>query len=110
LLGLSLFIIKQKTKEIGIRKVLGASVQSIVRLLSFNYLKWIAISTLLAWPISYWITHKWLQNFSSKINLIDYWWVFLLAGFLATIITLLVVSIQTIKYASVNPAKSLKYE
>ncbi len=110
LLGLSLFIIKQKTKEIGVRKVLGASVQSIVKLLSFSYLKWVGVSTIMAWPISYWIINKWLQNFSVQISLINYWWVFLLSGILGSLITLLVVSVQSIKYASVNPATILKYE
>ncbi len=110
MLGLSLFIIKQKTKEIGVRKVLGASVQSIVKLLSFSYLKWVGVSTILAWPISYWIINKWLQSFSVQISLINYWWVFLLSGILGSLITLLVVSVQSIKYASVNPTTILKYE
>ncbi|PLX18209.1 MAG: hypothetical protein C0597_06395 [Marinilabiliales bacterium] len=110
LFGLSLFIIKQKSREIGIRKVLGASVKSIIGLLSSRYLKWIAISTLLSWPVSYWIIHKWLQEFSIKIDIFEYWWVFLISGFMAAILSLLVISIQTIKYASINPATSLKYE
>lgn len=110
LLGLSLFIIKQKTKEIGIRKVLGASILSILRLLSINYLKWIGISTLLAWPVSYWIINKWLQEFSAKIDLFEFWWVFLLAGIIAALLSSIVISFQTFKYASINPATSLKYE
>lgn len=110
LLGLSVFLTRQKTKEIGIRKVMGASVSSIVRLLSVNYLKWIIISTILAWPVSYLIMNKWLNGFSAKINLLSYWWVFLLSGLLAAVLSLLVVSIQTIKFATINPARSLKYE
>ncbi len=110
LLGLSVFITQQKTKEIGIRKVMGASIKSIVRLLSVNYLKWILFSTVLAWPISYWIMNKWLNGFSARIDLLSYWWVFLLSGLFAALVSLLVVSVQTIKFASINPAKSLKYE
>ncbi|MCX6214287.1 ABC transporter permease [Spirosoma sp.] len=108
LFGLATFTAEQRTKEIGVRKVLGASVVGIVSLLSKDFLKLVGIALLLAVPVSWWVMTKWLQDFAYKID-ID-WWVFALAGVLAVFITLLTVSYQSVKAALINPVKSLKSE
>ncbi len=110
LFGLSIFISRQRAKEIGIRKVMGASLISIIKLIGVSYVKWISLSTILAWPVSYFFINNWLQDFSVKIDIIQYWWVFLLSGIFVSIFSLLVVLWQTLKFASINPAESLKYE
>lgn len=108
LLGLSMFMAELRTKEIGVRKVLGASVASIVTLLSQDFLKLVVIAILIASPIAWYGMHNWLQDFAyhTEIN----WWVFALAGFLAIAIALFTVSLQSIKAALMNPVKSLKSE
>ncbi|WP_435357065.1 FtsX-like permease family protein [Emticicia sp. SJ17W-69] len=108
LFGLATFTAEQRTKEIGIRKVLGASVISITQLLSIDFLKLVFIACLLALPLGYWIMTKWLQDFAYKIDVS--WWIFALSGFVAIIIALLTVSYQAIKAALMNPVKSLKTE
>ncbi|CAN5627425.1 ABC transporter permease [soil metagenome] len=108
LLGLMTFSVETRTKEIGIRKVLGASVGSIVTLLSKDFVKLILIAILIASPIGWWAMNKWLQNFAYKIDIA--WWVFALAGGLATGIALLTISFQSIRAALMNPVKSLRSE
>jgi putative ABC transport system permease protein len=108
LLGLATFITEQRTKEIGIRKVLGASVPEIMVLLSKEFAKWVLIANLIAWPVAYYLMNKWLQDFAYKTEISI--WVFLTAGILALIIALLTVSANAIKAATANPVKSLKYE
>ncbi|QKZ12825.1 ABC transporter permease [Spirosoma sp. KUDC1026] len=108
LLGLAAFTAEQRTKEIGVRKVLGASVASIVALLSKDFLKLVLIAILVASPIAWYVMHQWLQNFAYRVDI--HWWVFALAGLLAVSIALLTVSIQSAKAALVNPVKSLKTE
>ena len=108
LLGLAAYTAEQKTKEIGIRKVLGASVTSILVLLSKEFARWVIIANVIAWPISYLLMNKWLQDFHYRID-IGYW-VFIVSGIVALIIALFTVSSQALKAASTNPAKSLKYE
>ena len=108
LFGLSALLITKRTKEIGIRKVLGASISSIVLLLSKEFTKWVLIANLIAWAIAYYTMNKWLQNFAYRINI--GWWVFLLAGTLAMVIALLTVSYQAIRAAAANPVKALRYE
>ena len=108
LFGLATFIAEQRTKEIGVRKVLGASVSSIVTLLSKDFLKLVVISIVIASPIAWWAMHRWLQDFAYKIDI--EWWVFALAGLLAVGIALLTVSFQSIKAALMNPVKSLRSE
>lgn len=108
LFGLATFSIQQRTKEIGVRKVLGASVMSITTLLSKDFLKLVLISIVIASPIAWYGMSQWLQDFAYHINI--EWWVFALAGLLAVGIALLTVSFQAIKAALMNPVKSLKTE
>jgi putative ABC transport system permease protein len=108
LLGLSAYNILQRTKEIGIRKVMGASVQNVLVLLSRDFLVLVAISFLVAVPVTWWIMHNWLQDFAYRISM--QWWVFLLAGVLATLIALLTISFQAIRAAVSNPVRSLRSE
>ena len=108
LLGLSSYNVLQRTKEIGVRKVLGANISSIVVLLSKDFLKLVVISSLIAFPLAWFAMDYWLQDFASRIEI--KWWVFVLAGFSALIIALVTVSFQSIKAALMNPVKSLKTE
>ncbi len=108
LLGLTAFIITRRTKEIGVRKVLGASVTNITTLLSKDFLKLVFIACLVAFPLSYWAMNKWLQSFAYRINIS--WWMFIAAGVGALLIALLTVSFQAIKAAIANPVKSLRTE
>jgi putative ABC transport system permease protein len=108
LFGLASFAAEQRTKEIGIRKVLGASVPGIIALLSREFTWWVLIANLLAWPIAYLAMNRWLQNFAYKMSLSL--WVFFLAGFLAFAIALVTVSYQSISAALSDPIDSLRYE
>jgi putative ABC transport system permease protein len=108
LLGLTAFITEQRTKEIGIRKVLGASVPEVVLLLSKEFTKWVLIANIIAWPAAYYIMDVWLQNFAYKTGISI--WVFLLSGTVAFLIATLTISSRTIKAANRNPVKSLRYE
>ncbi|UHG92158.1 permease prefix domain 2-containing transporter [Spirosoma oryzicola] len=108
LLGLMTFTVEVRTKEIGVRKVLGASVAGIVMLLSHDFLKLIGIALVIASPIAWWAMNSWLQDFAYKIDI--EWWVFALAGGLTTGIALVTVSMQSLKAALTNPVKSLRSE
>ncbi len=108
LFGLASFSAEQRSKEIGIRKVLGASVSGIVRLLSKDFLKLVGISFIVATPIAWWAMNKWLQGFNYRVPIS--WWMFALAGFIAVLIALFTVSSQAIRAAVANPTKSLKTE
>jgi len=108
LLGLISFAAEQRTKEIGIRKVLGASVGGIVRLLAKEFLVLVIIANIIAWPVAYVAMNRWLGNFAYRADLsIE---IFLFSGFLAVMIAILTVSFQSIKTALANPVKSLRYE
>ena len=108
LFGLATFAAEQRTKEIGVRKVLGASVASIVTLLSKDFLKLVLLAIVIATPIAWYAMNRWLQDFAYKITI--EWWVFALAGLLAVGIALLTVSFQSVKAALMNPVKSLRSE
>ena len=108
LLGLATFTARQRTKEIGVRKVLGASVASIIQLLSKDFLKLVMVAILIASPLAWYAMHQWLQTFAYRVDMS--WWVFALAGVLAVGIALLTVSFQSIKAALMNPIKSLRSE
>ncbi|MCC8423879.1 ABC transporter permease [Mucilaginibacter sp. UR6-11] len=108
LFGLTAFSAEQRSKEIGIRKVLGASISGIVQLLSKDFLKLVAISFVIAAPIAWWAMNKWLQSFVYRVTIT--WWMFAIAGITAILIALVTVSFQAFKAALANPVKSLKTE
>jgi len=108
LFGLSAFVIEQRTKEIGIRKVLGASVQSVLVLVSKEFLLLVGIGFVISVPVAWWAMHTWLQGFAYRIHIGI--WVFVTAGLVTVLITLLTVSFQAIKAALANPVKSLRTE
>jgi len=108
LFGLAAFSSEQRTKEIGIRKVLGASVTGIVSMLSGDFLKPVLLAIVIASPIAWFFMHEWLQDFAYRINI--RWWMFALAGFIALFIALFTVSFQAIKAAVANPVDSLRTE
>jgi len=108
LLGLASFTAESRTKEIGIRKVLGASVREIVVLLSRQFTKWILMANCIAWPVAYYFMDRWLKNFAFRIDMGV--WTFVLSGFFVLSIAILTVCYQTIKAAIANPVDSLRYE
>lgn len=108
LFGLVTYTAEQRTKEIGIRKVLGASVIQVTQMLSRDFLKLVLIASLIAFPVAWWGMNKWLQGFAYRIDIS--WWIFLIAGVLAVLIALITVSFQAIKAALANPVKSLRTE
>ncbi|HEK20195.1 MULTISPECIES: ABC transporter permease [unclassified Mucilaginibacter] len=108
LFGLAAFTAEQRGKEIGIRKVLGASIASLVSLLSVEFIVLVIIALIIAAPLAYWLMNLWLQNFAYRISL--QWWIFIAAGFVAVLIAFATVGLQTIKAAMANPVKSLRSE
>src|ERR1017187_1001832 len=108
LFGLATFIAEQRTKEIGIRKVLGASVNGVVRLLSNDFLKLVVIAFIIAAPLAWWAMHHWLQDFAYRTDIS--WWIFVLAGAITLFIALATVSFQAVRAAIANPVKSLRTE
>ncbi len=108
LCGLISFIIERRTKEIGIRKVLGSSVFEIITLLIKDFVQWILLANVIAWPIAWYVMNMWLQNFAYKTNISL--WEFVLSGGIALVIALTTIGFQTIKVATANPVESLRYE
>jgi putative ABC transport system permease protein len=108
LLGLATFSAQQRVKEIGVRKVLGASVPHVVGLLSKDFLKLVFIALVLAIPVAWWLMNEWLKDFAYRVHI--EWWIFLVAAIIATIIAFVTISTQAIKAAISNPVKSLRTE
>jgi len=108
LFGLATYMAENRLKEIGVRKVLGASVANIATLLSKDFLKLVVISIVIASPVAWWAMHSWLENYTYKISIS--WWVFVLAGTGAILIAVLTISFQAVKAALANPVKSLRSE
>jgi ABC-type antimicrobial peptide transport system permease subunit len=108
LLGLVTYITNQRTKEIGVRKVIGASITQIISLLSKDFLKLVLIAFLIAVPIAWWGTYKWLQNFAYKTDISI--WIFILGGLIMFTMALIILCVRTFRAASANPVKSLRTE
>ncbi len=108
LLAMAMIVMVQRTKEIGIRKVLGSSISGIVLLVSKDFIKLVLIASVLAFPVAWWVMHNWLQGFAYRIDIS--WWIFALATLIALVIALATVSFQAVKAALANPVKSLRSE
>jgi putative ABC transport system permease protein len=108
LFGLATYMAEQRTKEIGVRKVLGATVNNIVMMLSRDFLMLIVIASLIAFPVAWWAMYKWLQDFEYRIEV--GWWIFVFSGFVAVLVALFTVSFQAVRAAVSNPIKSLRTE
>ena len=108
IVGLIYHTTNRRSKELAVRKVVGASLLNIISLLVRSFAKWVLIANLVAWPIAYFVMTRWLQNFAYRIEI--QWWMFLLAGVIALAIALLTVSVQTIRAATANPVEALRYE
>ena len=108
LFGLAVFSVKLKTKEIGIRKVLGANITTISIMLSKNFIKWVLFANIIAWPVAYYFMNRWLQNFAYRIEIS--WWVFVFSSGMAILVALATVIFHALKAAMANPIEALKYE
>jgi putative ABC transport system permease protein len=108
LFGLVTYASMQRTKEIGIRKILGASITDVTTMLSKDFLKLVLIAALIAFPIGWWVLNKWLQNFAYRIDVS--WWIFVIAGAIAFLIAIITIGFQAIKAAVANPVNSLRSE
>jgi putative ABC transport system permease protein len=108
LFGLASYSAERRIKEIGIRKVMGASINNIVLLLSRHFIRLVLIANLIAWPLAWWAIGRWLEDYAYRVTIS--WWVFLLAGVMALLIALVTVSLLAMKAALANPVKSLRSE
>lgn len=108
LLGLAMFVTEQRKKEIGIRKVLGASITEVAATISRQFVLWILIANLVAWPVAYIVLHRWLQNFAYHVS--PAWWMFAGAGVITLLIALITIGTLSVKAAMANPVKSLRSE
>jgi putative ABC transport system permease protein len=108
ILGMALFSIDRRTKEIGMRRVSGATHSEILFLLNSEFLKWVLVAFIIAAPVAWFVLHKWLENFIYKTDLS--WWIFVLAGVIALTIALVTVSWQSWRAATRNPVEALRYE
>ena len=108
LFGLATLVVVRRTKEIGIRKVLGADTGRLVTMLSKDFVVLVIVASLVAFPIAWWALNRWLQDFAYRIDIS--WWIFIAAAALALVVTLVTISVQAIKAALMNPVKSLRTE
>jgi putative ABC transport system permease protein len=108
LLGLAAYTAQVRTREIGVRKVLGASVRSVVGLISREFVKLVCIAAIVAFPLAWWAMDTWLRDFAYRISI--QWWVFAFAAFMALLIAVVTISFQAVKAAMSNPVKSLRTE
>jgi len=108
LFNLISFSVTRRTKEIGVRKVIGATTFNIVTLLTKDFVKWILVANVIAFPVAYYFMNKWLEDFAYRIEIT--WWMFALSGGIALSIALATVSFQAIKAALTNPVEALRYE
>ncbi|MFC2117564.1 ABC transporter permease [Bacteroidota bacterium] len=108
LFGMASFVAEQKSKEIGIRKTMGASITSIVIMLSVEFSKWVIIANIIAWPAAIFVMNRWLRNFEYKTSLS--WWIFVLAAIIALVIALITVGFKTTKAARLNPVDAIRYD
>src|SRR5690606_35524586 len=108
LFGLAAFVAEQRTKEIGIRKVLGARVEGIVQLLSVDFIKLVIIAFIIAAPVAWWFMNSWLNDFAYRVQI--HWWIFLVAAVISFLIAFLTISYQAVKAATANPVKNLRTE
>jgi putative ABC transport system permease protein len=108
LFGLAAYVTEQRTKEIGVRKVLGARLGNILWLLTSQFVKWVVVANLVAWPVGYWLMGRWLQGFAFRTSLTAA--IFLTSGLAALAIAALTVGLQVVRAAAANPAESLRYE
>ena len=108
LYGLITFVVNRKSKEVAIRKVLGASINNILVLFSKEYIQLIGLSFVIAVPVAYYVVNRWLENFANRIQL--QWWLFVLPGIMVLVIAILVVTVKSFKAANANPIDKLKYE
>ncbi len=106
--GLTYHITNKRSKELAVRKVVGASAYQIISLLVNHFAKWVFLANIIAWPIAYYAMNKWLQNFAYHVSMS--WWIFVLSGMMALVIALLTVGYQAVRAATANPVKSLRYE
>jgi ABC-type antimicrobial peptide transport system permease subunit len=108
LFGLATYMAEARVKEIGVRKVLGASVSSITTLLSKDFLKLVGIALVIAIPIAWWVMHRWLESYDYRVDI--RWWYFAMAGLVAILIAMVTVSFQAVRAGMANPVKSLRSE
>jgi putative ABC transport system permease protein len=108
LLGLASYMAEKKTKEIGIRKILGATVPNVLLLLTKEFTKFVFLANIIAWPVGYFMMNRWLQNFAYRINI--GLWVFIISSLFSLFTAFLTISYQSIKAATANPVDSLRYE